>query len=582
MKRSSIRFKVQLTFAILMAVAVIWALASYAVSSRITHSMRQMVQASALLRNQTDTDMEHDAIRGDVLGVLAARTEPSLNAPELARSLKERTVNFRELYDATLSYEFSRPVHDTASAVKADVELYLASADQIADAALAGQPVSHEALAQFNAKFEALEGSLAGVSDTIETHVADTRSQAGDAARAGTYVMLGCLLLIAGTILMIWRSFIKQILHPIFEIKGAVEQMTRRDLDIVIPAASRPDELGELGQAIYGMRDWIAEAIAARKHQEEEIVRTIGTALTRLAEGDLSGRIETNLQGAFASLKDDFNQAVYQLSDVLGTVHLSTGKMLNGAEEISRSTDDLARRNEQQANSLKAIADAISDVSGKVAASANAVKAAQSAVTDVNGAVEQGGAVIERAVEAMDKIEQSSRAIDSIISVIDGIAFQTNLLALNAGVEAVRAGEAGKGFNVVASEVRALAQRSADAANEIKKLISNSSSQVETGVQLVRSAGDALQAILQKVGEISTVMQGVTSSATEQAGTLSSIDDSAHNIQGITQQNAAATEEVSAVTRMVVEVTRDVVGQLSSFTIEGGRSSSPRRESLAA
>ena len=557
-----------LTFAILLAVAVSWAVASYVVNHQITQAMRQMVQASALLRNQTDTDMEHDAIRGDVLGILAARTEPSLNAQELATSLKDRTASFRELYDATLAYEHSKPVHDSAAAVKPDVEMYLASADQVADATLGGQPVSPEALAQFNAKFEALEGSLAGVSDTIEKHVAETRVIAGDAARHGTYVTLGCLLLIVGTILMVWRSFVKHFLRPIFEIKGAVEQLTRRDLNIEIEAAGRADELGELSHAVYGMRDWIAEAIAARKHQEEEIVRTIGSALTRLASGDLSSRIEADLQGAFASLKDDFNQAVHQLSSVLGAMHHSTDKMMTSAEEISRSADDLALRNEQQAGSIKTIADAISDVSEKVAASAEAVRAAQSAVHDVNGAVAQGGTVIQSAVEAMDKIETSSRAIDSIISVIDGIAFQTNLLALNAGVEAVRAGEAGKGFNVVASEVRALAQRSADAANEIKKLISTSSSQVETGVQLVRAAGESLQAILDKVTEISSVMEGVSRSATEQAGTLSSIDSSAHNIQGITQQNAAATEEVTAVTRMVVNVTRDVVSQLSSFTLD--------------
>lgn len=370
MKRSSIRFKVQFTFATLLAVAVSWALASYVVNHQITQAMRQMVQASALLRNQTDTDMEHDAIRGDVLGILAATSEPSLNPQELAGSLKERTANFRDLFDATQAYDHSKAVKDSAAAVKPDVEMYLASADQIAEATLGGQPISPEALAQFNAKFEALEGSLGALSDTIEKHGADTRVIAGDAARHGTYVTIGCLLLIAGTILMIWRSFMTQFLRPIFEIKGAVEQLTRRDLAIAIEAAGREDELGELSQAVYGMRDWIAEALAARKQQEEEIVRTIGSALARLASGDLSSQIETDLQGAFASLKDDFNQAVHQLSTVLGTVHQSTDKMLTGAEEINRSADDLARRNEQQAGSLKTIADAISDVSEKVAASA--------------------------------------------------------------------------------------------------------------------------------------------------------------------------------------------------------------------
>jgi CHASE3 domain sensor protein len=221
MKNASIKVKVQFVFATLLFVAAVWAIASFIVSRQTSESMQQMVRSSTLLRNQTDTDMEHDAIRGDVLGILAARTEPSLNAPELAQSLKERIAEFRTLYDKTLAYTGSQQVHDSAASTKPDVELYLSSAQQIADATASGQPISPDALVQFNDKFEKLETSLGAVSDAIGRHVAETRAEADGTAREGFYVTLACLLLIATTILLVWRSFTAQILRPIFEIKEA-------------------------------------------------------------------------------------------------------------------------------------------------------------------------------------------------------------------------------------------------------------------------------------------------------------------------------------------------------------------------
>ncbi|MEZ5655125.1 MAG: methyl-accepting chemotaxis protein [Sphingobium sp.] len=558
------------TFAALLGVAVLWALASFGTNYAISNAMHEMVDAYSLLRNQTDTDMEHDAIRSDVLGIIAAQNEASINAKELATSLKERVTDFQVHFAETLAYRNSDEVHKVAAAAEADVKIYLQAATSLANAAERGRPVDIRVMKQFDEKFERLEGGMGAVSDAIENHGSDMREKATFMASLSQYVTLGCLLLIAGTIMVVWRVFTGQVISPVLDIKQAVDKLKQRELSIVIDAAQRKDELGALANSIYGMRDWIREAIAARARQEEQIVETFGGALAKLAGGDLSSHILTELDGSFAALKENYNQAVHQLSGTLESVHLSTDKMVTSAEEICRSTDDLAHRNEQQAVNLKSMAEAISDVSEQMASSADAVRGAQSAVQDVNGTVSQGGDVIQRAVQAMDQIETSSRAIDNIISVIDGIAFQTNLLALNAAVEAARAGEAGKGFNVVASEVRALAQRSADAAHEIKQLISTSSSQVESGVQLVREAGDSLQTILEKVQEIATVMDNLTSSATEQAGVLSEIDTSAQQIQNITEQNAVATEEVTAATRQVVEVTRDVTGQLSSFKLENG------------
>lgn len=567
MQHLPIRLKVRIMFLLLIFFAVAWAGTSTWINQVTDQSMERMVEDAALMRSQGDIDMEHKAIRADVLGILGAPHVEGLNETELARSLDGRIKHFRALYAETQKNASSDDIAKAAKALQPDVELYLAEARAIARAATAGQTVTSESLADFNNEYKTLEVGLGKLSDSIENHVTETREYAVVAGRLRAIITFVCLGLIVGVITFVWYALMTRVISPVVDLKGIVQRLTEQDLNVEIEAAARTDEVGLLGQSIAELRDRLVDALAAQERQEEEIVRTVGTALAGLAKGDLSSRIEADLKGAFVSLKADYNQAVHQLSEVLGSMHGSTTRMLTSAEEINGAANDLAHRNEEQAANLKSIADAISEVAEKVTASADSVRGAQSAVREVNGVVVKGGTVIQNAITAMDKIETSSREIDSIISVIDGIAFQTNLLALNAGVEAVRAGEAGKGFNVVASEVRALAQRSADAANEIKKLISNSSGQVAEGVQLVRAAGESLGMISGKVTEISDVMDSVTESANEQAETLSSIDESAQNIQIITQQNAAASEEVTAVTQTVVEATRQVVSQISSFTI---------------
>jgi methyl-accepting chemotaxis protein len=278
-----------------------------------------------------------------------------------------------------------------------------------------------------------------------------------------------------------------------------------------------------------------------RRHEENEeqqnlVVDTLAASLKRLAQGDLSARIETSLTGRYAEIKNDFNQAIDSLRGAMTAIAESAQGLRHGSDEIAGASDDLSRRTEQQAASVQQTAAALDQITATVKRSAEGAKAE----------AERSGGVMSDAVTAMSEIEQSSGKITQIIGVIDEIAFQTNLLALNAGVEAARAGDAGRGFAVVAQEVRALAQRSADAAKEIKSLIASSSEQVQRGVKLVGDTGEALTGIATQVSQIDALISDIARSAQEQAVGLSQVNSAVNQMDQVTQQNAAMVEQTTA------------------------------------
>ncbi|MFN3513481.1 MAG: methyl-accepting chemotaxis protein [Phenylobacterium sp.] len=276
------------------------------------------------------------------------------------------------------------------------------------------------------------------------------------------------------------------------------------------------------------------------------VVQALGESLNRMSKGDLTAQIAADFPGEYQRIKDDFNAALGALCEAMASVADSTGALRGGAQEIATASDDLSRRTEQQAASLEETAAALDQITATVKRSAEGAKQASGAASAAKSDAERSGAVVGEAVAAMGEIEGSSKQIGQIIGVIDEIAFQTNLLALNAGVEAARAGDAGKGFAVVAQEVRALAQRSAEAAKEIKTLISSSSAQVERGVKLVGETGQALSGIVAKVTEIDGLISEIAASAQEQATGLHQVNTAVNQMDQVTQQNAAMVEEATA------------------------------------
>ncbi len=280
----------------------------------------------------------------------------------------------------------------------------------------------------------------------------------------------------------------------------------------------------------------------------------------RVAGGDLGVDVDTSRRDEFGRLATALEDMRQSLNRSIGTVRSSAESIALSSSEVAAGSSDLSARTEQMASSLEETSATMQTLSETVRQNADATRQATSLARDASTVAEQGGAVVGRVVGTMEEINTSSRKISDIIGVIDGIAFQTNILALNAAVEAARAGEQGRGFAVVAGEVRSLAQRSAEAAREIKALIGTSVDKVDAGTRLVAEAGQTMQELVQAVQRVSHIIEDISRATQEQSVSLTEVGQAVNRLDEVTQQNAALVEESSA----AAESLRDQAAQLSS------------------
>jgi methyl-accepting chemotaxis protein len=307
---------------------------------------------------------------------------------------------------------------------------------------------------------------------------------------------------------------------------------------------------------------WITRSITRPLAEAVRVARTV-------ANNDLTSRITTDARDETGQLLQALRQMNDNLAQVVGQVRAGADSIATASGQIDAGNQDLSSRTEEQASSLEQTAAAMEELTSTVKQNADNARQANQLAASASQTAVQGGKVVAGVVDTMGGISESSRKIADIIGVIDSIAFQTNILALNAAVEAARAGEQGRGFAVVAGEVRALAQRSASAAKDIKDLIADSVSKVEAGTRQVAEAGRTMDGIVQSVQQVSDLVAEITAASQEQSSGINQVHQAISQMDSVTQQNAALVEEAAAATGSLKSQVNQLAAAVSVFRIEG-------------
>jgi methyl-accepting chemotaxis protein len=423
---------------------------------------------------------------------------------------------------------------------------------------------------------------------------ADFLAAVREVASAARWGFWGMLALVAGLLAVTGILSVivaMSITRPIARLVATMRELAQGRNDIEVEGTGRADEIGHMARAVLVFRDAAiekirlegqtaeqareaeaerrrnAEAQAKAAAEQARVVDSLAQGLKNLADGDLTFRLTDGFTESYEQIKQDFNAAMARLQETIQAISTAAREVAGASAEISGGTTDLSQRTEEQAASLEQTSASMEQIASTVKKNAENAQQANQFAAGTREVADRGGAVVAEAVSAMARIEESSRRISDIISVIDEIARQTNLLALNAAVEAARAGEAGRGFAVVASEVRSLAQRSSQAAKDIKDLITNSSGQVQEGVDLVNKAGASLTEVVDSIKKVAGIVSDIAAASAEQSTGLDQVNIALTQMDEVTQQNSALVEQNAAAAKALEQQSQAMDEQVSSFRL---------------
>ncbi|GBR48711.1 methyl-accepting chemotaxis protein [Gluconobacter roseus NBRC 3990] len=407
---------------------------------------------------------------------------------------------------------------------------------------------------------------------------------------AGLVFQVGLTLLIA-------KFAVRVIAVPFEQITAATEKVAGGALNITIPCLHHQDCAGRLARSLQSFREnsqnqlklqelSAAEAREAARIQKElsgksesirrlqgETIGTICAGMEIVKKGDLTFTFQEHFQDRFEEFRQDFNTLIQIYRTAIAKISDATSVIANGTSEIASASAELSERTERQAINLAESAASINSITKTVGKTARSAVQARETALETRGQTVVISGIMHSANTAMGEIRSSSRQVESILGLIEEIAFQTNLLSLNAGIEAARAGEAGQGFDVVAKEIRALAQRSAKSAQDIRNIITSSGRQVEEGVQLVGEADRSMKMISQHVDGITSLLEDISHSTTGEAESLETINKAINEMDQMTQRNAAMAEEVNVACRNLSNEAKDLFAELSRFRFGPAQSS---------
>jgi methyl-accepting chemotaxis protein len=561
--------------------------------NRMDHEFSQLLEGDA----QTRVELARVTRRISDLGYYAlAVTTYAPDAPEAKKYASELEASFKSgMSNLANAKKFSpKRAAELAKFEKSFADLR-ALAASVANSYMATETTNATEVKRLNDTLPVVADELRTFNQQLSKEMATAMAAAnaaGESAVIWIYAM-GAAGILLSLLLALWISTAK-IARPLNQLAQRMGTLANGDLAVEIDGQSRRDEVGAMAKAVQvfkdnavALKDSEAQAAEQRRGAEEErarneairaeaarqvqkVVNGLGVGLERMATGDLTYRITDEFVDEYKKVQEDFNAAIAQLQDTIASIALSSTEVSNAASEISASTSDLSQRTEEQAASIEETSASMEQISVTVKKNAENAQRANEFANDTAAVADRGGAVVSQAIGAMSRIEESSRKISDIISVIDEIARQTNLLALNAAVEAARAGEAGRGFAVVASEVRSLAQRSSQAAKDIKDLITNSSDQVQEGVDLVNKAGASLSEIVASIKKVAEIVADIAVASNQQATGIDQINTALTQMDEVTQQNSALVEENAATAKTLEQQSGAMNESVGSFKLDGG------------